>query len=183
MAIAGATVIAAACIGGAFAITNGKSPSEGTEIAKADQPDASKAPALPAVPRVKPSGSSDLDRVGRALATSEQLEREKKEDEALLALDTAIEMIKAHPGRRILVAGYTDNVGKPDFNLKLSIARAGAVRDWLMDAADIPVTQFAIQGYGDTRPIGDNETAEGRAMNRRVEITLVPDADRKPAGT
>jgi outer membrane protein OmpA-like peptidoglycan-associated protein len=87
----------------------------------------------------------------------------------------ALEMIKAHAGKRILVAGHTDNVGGPDSNLKLSTARAQAVRDWLVDASGIPATQFAIQGYGDTRPLADNGTDLGRARNRRVEITLVPD--------
>jgi outer membrane protein OmpA-like peptidoglycan-associated protein len=87
----------------------------------------------------------------------------------------ALEMIKAHPEKRILVAGYTDNVGAPDSNLKLSTARAEAVRDWLIDASGIPATQFAIQGYGDTRPLANNNTEAGRAKNRRVEITLVPD--------
>jgi outer membrane protein OmpA-like peptidoglycan-associated protein len=87
----------------------------------------------------------------------------------------ALEMIKSHPDKRILVAGYTDKVGNPDSNLKLSTARAQAVRDWLIDVSGIPATQFAIQGYGDTRPIASNDTPEGRARNRRVEITLVPD--------
>jgi len=84
-------------------------------------------------------------------------------------------MIKAHPNKRILVAGYTDNVGDSASNLKLSLARATALRDWLIDASGIAATQFAIQGYGDTRPIASNDTDAGRAHNRRVEITLVPD--------
>lgn len=91
------------------------------------------------------------------------------------AMVGALEMINTHPDKRILVAGHTDNVGSSDSNLKLSIARAQAVRDWLIDASGIPATQFAIQGYGDTRPIADNDTPDGRAKNRRVEITLVPD--------
>ncbi|AOK61324.1 flagellar motor protein MotB [Burkholderia ubonensis] len=92
------------------------------------------------------------------------------------AMVGALELIKAHPGKRILVAGHTDDVGKPDRNLKLSVDRAAAVRDWLVDASGIAPTQFAIQGYGDTRPVANNATPEGRARNRRVEITLVPDA-------
>jgi outer membrane protein OmpA-like peptidoglycan-associated protein len=91
----------------------------------------------------------------------------------------ALEMIKAHPDKRILVAGHTDNVGAPQANLKLSTARAEAVRDWLIDAAEIPATRFAIQGYGDTRPLTNNDTEAGRAKNRRVEITLVPDAPKE----
>lgn len=99
------------------------------------------------------------------------------------AMVSALELIKAHPGKRILAAGYTDNVGNADSNLKLSMARAGAVRDWLVEASGIPVTQFAIQGYGDTRPIAGNGTESGRAKNRRVEITLVPDAPKEvPVG-
>jgi len=88
----------------------------------------------------------------------------------------ALEMIKAHPDKRVLVAGYTDNVSDPDSNLKLSTARAEAVRGWLIEASGISAMQFAIQGYGDTRPAADNRTEAGRAKNRRVEITLVPDA-------
>ncbi|WP_419690416.1 OmpA family protein [Burkholderia theae] len=91
------------------------------------------------------------------------------------AMVDALDMIKSHPDKRILVAGYTDNVGNPDSNLKLSTARAEAVRDWLIDASGIPATQFAIQGYGITRPIASNDIPDGRARNRRVEITLVPD--------
>jgi outer membrane protein OmpA-like peptidoglycan-associated protein len=87
----------------------------------------------------------------------------------------ALDMIKAHPDKRVLVAGHTDSVGNSDSNLKLSEARAASVRDWLADASGIPASHFAIQGYGDTRPKASNDTEAGRAANRRVEITLVPD--------
>lgn len=102
--------------------------------------------------------------------------RAQLKDGSTRVMVDALEMIKAHPDKRILVAGYTDNVGNPQSNLKLSTARAEAVRDWLIDASGIAATQFAIQGYGDTRPVADNTTESGRAKNRRVEITLVPDA-------
>ena len=88
----------------------------------------------------------------------------------------ALEMIRAHTDKRILVAGHTDNVGDPDSNLKLSTARAEAVRNWLIEASGIPATQFAIQGYGDTRPAADNHTEAGRAKNRRVEYHACADA-------
>ncbi|MFC0573880.1 OmpA family protein [Paraburkholderia solisilvae] len=94
------------------------------------------------------------------------------------AMISALDMIKSNPGKRILVAGYTDALGNPDSNLKLSLARAAAVRDWLIDASGMSATRFAIQGYGDTRPIANNDTPEGRARNRRVDITLVSDAAR-----
>jgi outer membrane protein OmpA-like peptidoglycan-associated protein len=99
------------------------------------------------------------------------------------AMVGALEMIKAHPDKRILVAGYTDNIGNPDSNQQLSVARAGAVRDWLVEVSGLPVTRFAIQGYGDTRPIASNDAAGGRARNRRVEITLVPDLADGPAAS
>jgi outer membrane protein OmpA-like peptidoglycan-associated protein len=95
------------------------------------------------------------------------------------AMVGVLDMISAHSGKRILVAGYTDNVGHPASNLKLSTARAEAVRDWLIEVSGFPATQFAIQSYGDTRPIASNDTPEGRARNRRVEITLVPDAPKE----
>lgn len=90
-------------------------------------------------------------------------------------LVAALEMIKAHPDKRVLVAGYTDATGHPASNLKLSEARAAAVRDWLVDASGLSPTRFAVQGYGDTRPKASNDTEAGRAANRRVAITLIPD--------
>ncbi len=87
----------------------------------------------------------------------------------------ALEMIKAHPDKRVLVAGHSDTVGNAQANLRLSEARAASVRDWLADAAGLPLTHFAIQGYGDTRPKASNDTEAGRTANRRVEITLIPD--------
>ena len=87
----------------------------------------------------------------------------------------ALELIKAHPNKRVLVAGHTDSTGNPISNMKLSEARAASVRDWLADASGIPTSHFAIQGYGDTRPKAPNDTDAGRAANRRVEITLIPD--------
>lgn len=91
------------------------------------------------------------------------------------AMFGALELIKAHPDKRVLVAGHTDSTGNPASNLKLSEARAASVRDWLADASGIPLSHFAIQGYGDTRPKTSNATDAGRAANRRVEITLIPD--------
>lgn len=96
----------------------------------------------------------------------------------------ALEMIKAHDDKRVLIAGHTDITGDAKSNQKLSEARAASVRDWLADASGIPAERFAIQGYGDSRPKNDNATEAERAANRRVEITLVPDCrnQRTPSG-
>lgn len=85
--------------------------------------------------------------------------------------------IKARPGWLIVVSGHTDNTGNPPLNQTLSLKRAEAVRDWMRDTGDVPEICFAVQGYGESRPIESNDTAEGRALNRRVEISLVPQAD------
>lgn len=85
--------------------------------------------------------------------------------------------IKAKPGWLIVVAGHTDNTGNPQANQLLSLKRAEAVRDWMRDTGDVPESCFAVQGYGASRPVAANDTPEGRALNRRVEISLVPQAD------
>ncbi|WP_324724378.1 OmpA family protein [Lelliottia sp. JS-SCA-14] len=85
--------------------------------------------------------------------------------------------IKAKPGWLIVVAGHTDNTGNPGLNQTLSQKRAEAVRDWMRDTGDVPESCFAVQGYGESRPIATNDTPEGRALNRRVEISLVPQAN------
>ncbi|MFP1843737.1 OmpA family protein [Lonsdalea quercina] len=84
--------------------------------------------------------------------------------------------IKAKPGWLIVVSGHTDNTGSPKLNQMLSLRRAEAVRDWMRDTGDVPESCFAVQGYGESRPIATNDTPDGRALNRRVEISLVPQA-------
>ncbi|MEK9537110.1 OmpA family protein [Pantoea agglomerans] len=102
-------------------------------------------------------------------------------------LVTSLVGIKAKPGWLIVVSGHTDNTGNPKLNQTLSQKRAEAVRDWMRDTGDVPESCFAVQGYGESRPIATNDTPEGRALNRRVEISLVPQAnacqipDKKPA--
>jgi outer membrane protein OmpA-like peptidoglycan-associated protein len=85
--------------------------------------------------------------------------------------------IKAKPGWLIVVSGHTDNTGTPQLNQTLSLKRAEAVRNWMRDTGDVPESCFAVQGYGESRPIATNDTPEGRALNRRVEISLVPQAN------
>ncbi|WP_279052200.1 OmpA family protein [Cedecea davisae] len=85
--------------------------------------------------------------------------------------------IKAKPGWLIVVSGHTDNTGNAKLNQTLSLKRAEAVRDWMRDTGDVPESCFAVQGYGAGRPAASNDTPEGRALNRRVEISLVPQAD------
>ncbi|EML2223982.1 OmpA family protein [Klebsiella aerogenes] len=85
--------------------------------------------------------------------------------------------IKARPGWLIVIAGHTDSVGDDKSNQTLSLKRAESVRNWMRDTGDVPESCFAVQGYGESRPVSGNETQQGRALNRRVEISLVPQAD------
>jgi outer membrane protein OmpA-like peptidoglycan-associated protein len=75
------------------------------------------------------------------------------------------------PGAVIEVAGHTDATGSTEFNQALSQLRAEAVRNALI-AQGVDPTRLRAVGYGEGRPIADNETEEGRARNRRVELTL-----------
>lgn len=85
--------------------------------------------------------------------------------------------IMAKPGWLIVVSGHTDTTGNPQLNQVLSLKRAEAVRNWMRDTGDMPESCFAVQGYGESRPAATNDTLEGRALNRRVEISLVPQAN------
>lgn len=91
--------------------------------------------------------------------------------------------IRARPGWLIVVSGHSDNTGNPQLNQRLSRERAESVRDWMRDTGDVPESCFAVRGYGEGRPVATNDTEQGRAANRRVEISLVPQADacRAPA--
>ncbi len=73
----------------------------------------------------------------------------------------------------IAVAGHTDSTGASDYNQQLSEKRAQSVASYLK-SRNIVDARFDVVGFGEDYPIADNSTAEGRAQNRRVELTLVP---------
>ncbi|MDE0856552.1 MAG: OmpA family protein, partial [Nevskia sp.] len=91
----------------------------------------------------------------------------KPESESTLR--SALAAIKGTPALAIEVQGHTDNVGGDDYNMKLSDARANTVMRWLV-ANGIPAAQLSAKGYGKTRPVASNDTDDGRARNRRVEL-------------
>ncbi len=76
-------------------------------------------------------------------------------------------------GRKILIEGYTDSRGKAAFNQKLSQQRADTVMNDIIKYGNIPADKISAQGMGPANPIGDNKTADGRQLNRRVEIILL----------
>lgn len=71
----------------------------------------------------------------------------------------------------ILLEGHTDSDGSEDYNLNLSRSRAQSVSNYLA-SLDVDPTRFTIMGYGEQQPIATNETVEGKAMNRRVEVAI-----------
>ncbi|MDQ2044366.1 OmpA family protein [Pseudoalteromonas sp. 20-92] len=71
------------------------------------------------------------------------------------------------------VEGHTDSTGKDSYNMNLSRERAQSVKDYLVNQ-QIMAARVSTKGYGETRPIATNESANGRAQNRRVEIQIVP---------
>src|SRR5690606_39012285 len=86
-------------------------------------------------------------------------------------LDEVARVLRQHPGRSIVVEGHTDSQGSDAYNLELSQARAATVRAFLVNRG-IPAENIRAVGRGETEPVADNRTPEGRANNRRVEIIV-----------
>jgi outer membrane protein OmpA-like peptidoglycan-associated protein len=87
--------------------------------------------------------------------------------------DVADALTKQDPETKIVVEGYTDSQGSAESNQDLSQRRAQSVRDYLVSRG-VAADRVTSQGFGLTRPIADNGSAEGRANNRRVEIVVKP---------
>ena len=95
-----------------------------------------------------------------------------KADSFSLLQDVAT-VLKDNPNiKKIRVEGHTDNVGKPEVNMKLSQQRAEAVRTFLVEKGGIAPARLVSEGFGDTRPVADNNSKAGQAKNRRVEFVI-----------
>ena len=107
----------------------------------------------------------------------------KVKEQGVAALVQIADVLKNVANRDFLVAGHTDNVpissGRFDSNWELSTARAVEVVQLLQEAGVSPEV-LAAAGYGEYEPIASNETKEGRALNRRIEIVLMPNINELP---
>jgi len=87
-------------------------------------------------------------------------------------LDQVGEYLNSNPGSYAVLAGFTDNVGSEEYNLGLSRRRAESAGAYLMNNANIDEDRIVMQWFGKLNPVAGNDTAEGRSINRRVEIAV-----------
>lgn len=112
----------------------------------------------------------ELTKKGRAVVYIHFATNSADPDEkAQPVISEIVALLLQHPELKLTIEGHTDSSGDAEDNLRLSRERAAAVVDALKEAG-ISAERLRSQGYGDTRPIADNETPEGRAKNRRVEL-------------
>lgn len=88
-------------------------------------------------------------------------------------LNKVIKVIGLFPNSTIQISGHTDSTGSKELNMKLSKERAANVAKFLNEVGEIPLDRLSSEGFGSERPVASNETAAGRAENRRVEILIV----------
>jgi outer membrane protein OmpA-like peptidoglycan-associated protein len=87
------------------------------------------------------------------------------------ALQALADTLKTNADLELTIEGHTDISGRPDANLRLSLQRALAVKKALL-ALGVEESRISVKGLGDTQPVGDNRTEEGKRQNRRVVFVL-----------
>jgi len=96
---------------------------------------------------------------------------DKIEPASVAPIKKAANILKKYPNSTVRVAGYTDSLGNPDYNVDLSQRRAKAVAMELVSNG-VSAENVSFIGYGAQNPVATNKTAEGRAQNRRVELEI-----------
>jgi len=88
-----------------------------------------------------------------------------------VVLDVAADQLRERPGLSVVVEGHTDSVGSDAYNQGLSQRRADSVLKYLVRKG-VPAERLRARGFGESNPVASNDTADGRAMNRRVELEI-----------
>uniref|UniRef100_UPI0040470BD0 outer membrane protein OmpA n=1 Tax=Polynucleobacter sp. TaxID=2029855 RepID=UPI0040470BD0 len=127
---------------------------------------AAAAPAAPAAP--KPAGA----KVTLNADALFDFDKSALKPAAIASLDSLAGKVKSLTLEVIVAVGHTDSIGTDAYNQKLSIRRAEAVKKHLVNQG-IEARRIYIEGKGESQPVADNKTNEGRAMNRRVQIEAI----------
>lgn len=95
------------------------------------------------------------------------------QSENFALLDKIVSAIKSFPSPDVVVSGHTDSMGGAKANLELSQRRAETVASFLEKVGGVDRNQLTVIGYGESRPVANNETAQGRKSNRRIEVLII----------
>ena len=134
---------------------------------------APKPPPPPPPPPEKPA-PKPAPKVERTIILDDVLfdfDRSNVKPEAGAILDRLVAFMKENPEKKANLSGHTDNVGRDAYNQALSERRTASVKDYVVGKG-VDGGRVSGQGFGESKPIADNKTAEGRAKNRRVEIKV-----------
>ena len=136
-------------------------------------PAPSAAPPAPApAPAPKPAPAPVKEKVTMAADAHFDFDKAVLKPEGKAKLDDLVGKLKAVNLEVVIAIGHTDSIGSKAYNQKLSLRRASAVKAYLVSKG-IEANRIYTEGKGETQPIADNKTKEGRAKNRRVEIEVV----------
>lgn len=123
--------------------------------------------------------SAKVERVGEGIkltlnenSVNFDLNKSSLTSTAKANLDKLVSVFKDYPDTNIIIYGHTDSTGDENYNMNLSVARAESVKNYLASRGLVR-SRFDIVGMGETEPMDSNETASGRANNRRVEFAIL----------
>ena len=141
-------------------------------ICKALQAEEEEAPPAPA-PAPAPRGEEPMPMAEKIVLRGVNFDFDKSNirPDAAVILDEAVRLLGTGGGSAVAIEGHTDWIGTDAYNQGLSERRANAVMDYLVDHG-VDASRLSTTGYGESRPIASNQTREGRALNRRVELLV-----------
>jgi len=148
-----------------------KKPMAAPAPAMKPAPSMAPAPAAPA-PAPKPAPKPVKEKVTMAADAHFDFDKSSLKPEGKAKLDDLVGKLKAVSLEVVIAIGHTDSIGSKSYNQKLSLRRANAVKAYLVSKG-IEANRIYTEGKGETQPVADNSTREGRAKNRRVEIEVV----------
>ena len=125
------------------------------------------APAPKAAPAIDP-----CERTLRLRGVEFEFDKARLRPESTTVLDIAAEQLRSCPNVKVMVVGHTDSIGSEAYNKGLSMRRAQAVADHLVGKG-ISRSNLSVDGRGESQPIASNDTKQGRALNRRVELSPI----------
>lgn len=123
-------------------------------------------PALPPPPPPKVGDVVKLDRIFFVTAKWGLLPESNEQ------LQEVIDLLNEYPSMEIAIHGHTDSRGDNSYNQRLSENRAKSVYNYLVQKGSVAPNRLSYKGFGESKPVADNNTAEGRQINRRVEFTV-----------